>query len=316
MIEWKTIPAKYRERLYGWEGGGFDGCLWMLNFGYVDRNCHWKPVLSNGYNGLDAGRWLDEKIKDACKAGDQAGVARLGAERIKQNDDLFMQVMEGVIKRDRWTDFGSLGPEDIKRTCKEFCDAHAGNQAMVVRCLNELHDDGYAPWATCTDCGEQFQLESCSFSEYLDMNAYLGDGGVGVRLTRLLCPRCLDAAQCHLCHNLRVPNHRAGETAESLGYSVFDRLLFDWAGICDVCADEFRDTLPEDVDEKVDDAVDDIETGLGSVETTGGSIVEAAVKAGLMVELEKFEELLEERLDEWLDERGAILYNLVREPRK
>ena len=58
------IPEKYRNRLFDWEGGGFDGCLWMWNQGLVDNDGHWIPILSNGHDGIDQDEWYERKIAE------------------------------------------------------------------------------------------------------------------------------------------------------------------------------------------------------------------------------------------------------------
>lgn len=59
-----AIPAKYRNRLYAWEGGGYDGCLWEPNFGLVDNAGNWDPFCSTGANGLDRHRKDREETED------------------------------------------------------------------------------------------------------------------------------------------------------------------------------------------------------------------------------------------------------------
>lgn len=59
----KPIPAKYRERLYEWEGGGYPGCTYEMNHGFVDKDGHWRPLYSTGRRGLDQDEWYDGKIK-------------------------------------------------------------------------------------------------------------------------------------------------------------------------------------------------------------------------------------------------------------
>ena len=49
----KPIPACYRNKMYAWEGGGYDGCFWEMNQGVVTDDGHWNPFHSTGRNGLD-----------------------------------------------------------------------------------------------------------------------------------------------------------------------------------------------------------------------------------------------------------------------
>ena len=52
------IPAEYRGRLYCWEGGGYDGCIWEPNQGLVTHDGHWRPLYSSGRDGMDADAWF------------------------------------------------------------------------------------------------------------------------------------------------------------------------------------------------------------------------------------------------------------------
>ena len=63
----QPIPSKYRNRLFEWAGGGYDGCFWEMNQGLVDKNGHWHPIYSTGCDGIDQDEWYDRKIK-ALKA--------------------------------------------------------------------------------------------------------------------------------------------------------------------------------------------------------------------------------------------------------
>ena len=64
MEEAKIIPEKYWNKLYDWEGGGYDGCLWEFNQGVVDGEGHWRPIYSTGADGLDQDDWYERKIAD------------------------------------------------------------------------------------------------------------------------------------------------------------------------------------------------------------------------------------------------------------
>jgi len=64
--EWKVgepIPEKYRNVLYAWEGGGYDGCFWEMNQGVVTADGHWDPFHSTGRNGLDCDEQHDADIR-------------------------------------------------------------------------------------------------------------------------------------------------------------------------------------------------------------------------------------------------------------
>lgn len=63
----EPIPKKYRNRLYDWDGGGYDGCIWEPNVGIVTGDGHWIPLYSSGCDGIDQYDWYKNKI-DALKA--------------------------------------------------------------------------------------------------------------------------------------------------------------------------------------------------------------------------------------------------------
>lgn len=60
----QPIPAKYRSRLFDWEGGGYDGCIFEPNVGLVDKDGHWHPIHSTGCDGIDQDDWYDRKIQN------------------------------------------------------------------------------------------------------------------------------------------------------------------------------------------------------------------------------------------------------------
>ena len=60
----KPIPVKYRNRMYAWEGGGYDGCFWEMNQGVVTDGGHWDPFHSTGRNGLDLDEWHRGRVRD------------------------------------------------------------------------------------------------------------------------------------------------------------------------------------------------------------------------------------------------------------
>lgn len=59
-----NIPEKYWNRIYSWEGGGYDGCLWEPNNGIVSKDGHWHPLFSTGYAGMDVDGWLDRRKRE------------------------------------------------------------------------------------------------------------------------------------------------------------------------------------------------------------------------------------------------------------
>lgn len=242
------IPKKYRNHLYGWKSGGYDGCLWERNFGYVDRNGDWTPIYSTGCDGLDCHDLRDRKLEDLQT---KYKTKTTGAEVQGLENDLFMGVVNGDIKRNNWTDYGLLDSEHIVDVCKKFCEDHSGDVSMIVKCLDALRRAEYDPVCICTECGNTFaDFDYDSYEAYIDREAYHGNGGVGVYMTRILCPNCVERVECPTCHGFRLPNDPVGETVESLGYDSFAKLIYEWAGICDSCADKLLWDLPDSIREE------------------------------------------------------------------
>lgn len=292
----KIIPEKYWNRLYDWEGGGYDGCIWEMNQGAVDGEGHWRPIYSTGCDGLDLGAWYkrrlgylksdlgydatdvdiqhhqdlmrtvkrvfgeewymveghsfeDPRVVEFMKESD----ARYGEfkkrrdalieERTRLLDTMFMEVVNGELKRERFEEIGSLDEEHVKETCRRFCDGYGGNVGMIATVLDWLAGNGYEAWCTCSDCGKQFRLGNYdSFAHSMDGNSYTGNGGVGVIMDRILCDECHEAAECRVCHELNKPN--PGEPDKGAArldeYGFLARLFLDWLDVCHACTDGYK----------------------------------------------------------------------------
>lgn len=292
----QPIPQKYRNRLFDWEGGGYDGNFWEMNQGLVDKDGHWHPIYSTGINGIDLKEWYKRKI-DALKAecgydvrpakvqldeaihkaigkvfgkkwyeveGDPFGDERVEKlvkddrrkyrefvtlrdgyrlERMHRLDAMFMQVVCGEMERDRFEEVGLIDKDHVKETCKAFCERYGGNVGLMTRVLDEMAELGYDVWCTCTDCGEQFQRYRFeTFVDSLDRGSYVGDGGVGVIMKRVLCDACRDNVECLNCFELDIPNPRSsdGGTSEWTNYDFLACVLHEWIGVCWGCANGFE----------------------------------------------------------------------------
>lgn len=343
MAEEKIIPEKYWNKLYDWEGGGYDGCFWEFNQGVVDGEGHWRPIYSTGADGLDQDDWYKRKIADLKEdlgydvrdadvqyheklidavrkvfgerwymveghSFDDPRVLEImkgeerryrefrerrdafREERTHRLDTMFMEVMNGELKRDRFEEVGSVDKEHAKETCRRFCNGYRSSVGMMARVLDWLASHGYEAWCTCSDCGEQFQLGDYeSFSCSIDDNAYTGDGGIGVVMKRILCDECHEQAECHACGELNRPNSNAPDEGESEwgNYDFLSCLLLDWLDVCWSCSDHYEYTMLKKWDEEAGCRVN-TETG------------------------EKYYEL-EEKFEEKYDETGRELYDKMKE---
>lgn len=154
---------------------------------------------------------------------------------------LFMQAFDRENEDDRPEEVGLLDDKHAKETCASFCDMYKENVGFMAHVLDGIKKCGYKAWATCTDCGEQFQSCFDSFSCHLDNNAYTGDGGIGVIMKRIMCEDCMNTSECPCCNEYDLPNKNAtdGGKRDYQNYDFFASVMVDWLGICWGCADGF-----------------------------------------------------------------------------
>ena len=178
----------------------------------------------------------DARYAEWCKRK-----AEYDAEKTHRLDMMFMQVVLGEDSRDRFEEVGRIDEENIKETCRKFCESYKGNVGMMANCLDKMSKLGYASWCTCSDCGEQFQpwdYEELSCS--IDSQSYHGDGGIGVIMTRILCDECHSAVECPKCYDLNLPNPYVKEGRDYWDmYDLLACILHDWLGVCWACANGF-----------------------------------------------------------------------------
>lgn len=291
----QPIPEKYRNRLFVWAGGGYEGCFWEPNAGLVDGNGIWHPIYSTGRDGIDDKDWYDRKIENLknelgydCRdvssqyheklyiaikevfgdewyevdGVDHANDPRV-LEKVKKDQQLydefvrrrdqykqelahreaslFMQAFDREIEDDRPEEVGLLDDEHAKATCARFCDMYKENVGFMAHVLDGIEKCGYEAWATCTDCGEQFQSCFDSFSCHLDNNAYTGNGGIGVIMKRIMCEDCMGISECDCCNEYDLPNTNAkdGGERDSQNYDLFDSVMLYWLHICWGCSNGF-----------------------------------------------------------------------------
>lgn len=170
------------------------------------------------------------------------------AELTHRLDLMFMQVVLGKDPRDGFREIGLVDEEHIKETCADFCREYSGNVGMMTNALDGMVELGLGPWCTCSDCGEQFQLDGTyeKFGHMIDSDTYHGDGGIGVIYTRVLCEDCRGTCSCPVCGEMGRPNVNCKEKAEEdwKMYDFFACLMHDWFEACWGCADGFdRDML-------------------------------------------------------------------------
>lgn len=184
-----------------------------------------------------------ERYEEFCKRRDQ-----YKEERTHRLDWAFMQAFDREDENERPDEIGLLDPAHIKETCKAFCDAYKGNVGMMTNVLDKLEDMGYSVWCTCSDCGNQWQRENFeSYSCYVDNDAYHGDGGIGVIMTRVMCDSCMDMTNCPACGDNNLPNLDKPDKGEQ-DYEMYDLLasvIHAWIGVCWCCADGYKRDILE-----------------------------------------------------------------------
>ena len=160
-------------------------------------------------------------------------------EKTHRLDEMFMQVISGETKRDKFEEIGRIDPKHIKATCAKFCKRYETNVGMMTHALDKLCDLGYEVWCTCSDCGEQFQKGNYeTFGVSSDSNSYTGDGGIGVIYKRVLCDTCHDEAECPKCYELDRPNEYAKDKGarDWQNYDFLACVIYDWLNVCFGCA--------------------------------------------------------------------------------
>ncbi len=345
MAEWKKgdpIPEKLRETMYEWEGGGYDGCIWEPNFGFVTADGHWVPFHSTGSMGIDCDDWHDSELRalkerhgfeggrygrgedveawwsslracarseaqekvygphpfenreyydpapkdgethfpdlrkaevDALCAARIAGPlgryraycadrAELDREWRARTDEKFMR--EHAERKayatgtpDGWSGVYPMDEGHAKPSCEALFLRHSRNPGLAAGVVDRLAGLGCEVWGTCSDCGAQFQLHDYErFEDLLDPEAYHGDGGIGIVLTRLLCEDCRREVECPGCFGMDCPNRAVldpGHEYDDVWYR--QAFVMKRTGVCVHCADSFLDRHREWRDE-----IDDLET--------------------------------------------------------
>lgn len=97
-LDVEDVPSLLRHRnvLIQWQGGGYSGCVWEPNTGYINKEGEWCPIISTGYSG--------RKTKDdlVAKFGEDKDIVypitRAGLLEFQENirDDFFMHTLKAL----------------------------------------------------------------------------------------------------------------------------------------------------------------------------------------------------------------------------
>ncbi|MCF0230947.1 MAG: hypothetical protein HUJ63_01445 [Enterococcus sp.] len=136
-----------------------------------------------------------------------------------------------------------FGEERIKDSCLLFCNS---TYDVSVSCgvLDGVAYLGYDPWCVCSDCGEQFQLRDFErFSHLIDGDSYVGNGGIGVFMTRVMCEDCHSATECPSCFENNLPTAKEKKAGMQYDHVSFPaKFMMEWLGMCSVCAENWLST--------------------------------------------------------------------------
>lgn len=175
-----------------------------------------------------------ERYAEFCKNRDEYRI-----ELEHRLDFNFMEAMKRDFEDERPQEIGLMDSENAKETCRLFCDKYSRNVGFFAHVMDKLANMGYETWFTCTDCGKQFQ--AYEYKCNMDNNAYHGDGGIGVIMTRILCDDCMDEVRCGACGDPDLPNLNSKDKGESdwRNYDFMACFLHDWLNVCWGCADGY-----------------------------------------------------------------------------
>lgn len=305
------IPKDYRNRLYTWQGGGYDGCIWELNAGCVTAEGQWTPLYSTGYNGMDVNEWFERKRKELCEKHEHDGsypsrLTDLMRQKADKENEIFIDTVTqayfdtetGGAPRNDFHEVGLLDDKNIKETCRKLV-SDCCDMGFVASCLDGLQECGYRPWCKCSDCGEMFQLHDFErFSDVLDTDSYRGSGGLRIIYNRIICEHCREEVECPVCHKFELPNKRTGKNTTA--YSFLERLMYEWLGVCDCCASDFIYRI----NPSIGDELTKIETSLDDKFELQGSELYDAVAEKRPTEVNYIRDLLEK--DAWKAFHGFV----------
>jgi len=169
----ETIDLKLKNVLMVYSGGGYDGCIWEMNWCLWDANGEWHDVYSSGYSGLTTKEKAIEEY--------QWHIEHEDSEDYRDSKVMY------VINLDKEDDFKCLQNYETVMLEALLCS--------VNEKLAELNQEMVA-WFECTMCHKKYYpwSEEPGQAEYLS-----GNGGVGFVGRELLCPDCYSSHTCTYC---------------------------------------------------------------------------------------------------------------------
>lgn len=262
MDEKFYLPEKYRDRLFTFEAGGYDGCIWHPAAVLVTGEGDVALVNSDGgAGGLDEDKWycasmrafLDMKrvatveglftedtsgkaYREAVAYRDALAEERKNRERVKVFEALERELGKEGFRgwNHKFEEYDVSTPDKVRETCKAL--VNWGDKYMNAGIADALDDAGYeGAGCVCTKCDRYFEkTEDCErFSDCVDPDSYYGIGGLAVAHGVLLCDGCRDDARCPVCGDLSLTEEVTGP------YAV--RFMRRWVTACEGCVERFLD---------------------------------------------------------------------------
>jgi len=233
-----TEATLLKNVLMVYSGGGYDGCIYEMNWCLWDANGDWHDVYSSGYSGL--------KTKEKALEEYQWHIEHENSEDFRDS-----KVMH-IINLDKEDDFKCLQSyetvmmEALLRTVNEK--------------LAELKQDMVA-WFECTMCKTKHYPWS---EEPGHPESLRGNGGIGFVGNDLLCPECYNMhtcaycgefdedadkyeGYCQFCHE-KAFNHFTKSL--EIGCIEWDKKYIEYKGKQEWIASNVQVTEPEDFDPK------------------------------------------------------------------
>lgn len=265
------LPGKYRDKLYTFEAGGYDGCVWHPAAVLVDGDGDVHLINSDGgRGGLDERDWYCQSMAAYLKSKNVACVNDLdrddpSGKAFKEYVDYKESMLEEKRDRERIRVFdaleGELGkddreipgwthnfveydvstPDNVREACKSL--VNWGSKYMNAGIADALHEAGYeGAGCVCTKCGEYVEGLDWHerFSELVDPDSCYGCGGIAVCHDTLLCDSCRVNETCPVCGKTAL---RTDGDLSGLKYP--ERFMHRWVTACDECVDRFLDDNPE-----------------------------------------------------------------------
>lgn len=149
-------------KIFSWKGGGYSGCLWEPNLGFVDETGVWHPSVSTGYNGISSKEDLEEYLENG-------------------DDGRGIQVLD-------------LTQDSINLLCKTIRNDYVAELVDSINSHAARHKMERLKMV-CSECGKLFRSEYEDFRTHIAVMTmdgfYHGDGGIGIMCSDILCDDCI-----------------------------------------------------------------------------------------------------------------------------